>query len=69
MPDRLVYADTSALVKLVVREAETEVMTERAQGWARIVTSEITVIELSRAVARARVDGRAEAGGTSRRGP
>lgn len=56
----IVYADTSALVKLVVREPETDAMTEHAIAWERIATSEITTIELSRAVTRARSDGRAD---------
>lgn len=56
----IVYADTSAIVKLVVREAETDAMTEAATAWERIATSEITTIELPRAVKRARADRRAE---------
>lgn len=62
MPDRsaTVYADTSALVKLVVAEAETNALSADATAWERIVTSEITVIELHRAVKRARADGRAD---------
>jgi predicted nucleic acid-binding protein len=56
----IVYADTSAVVKLVVREAETDAMTEAATEWERIATSEIATIELPRAVKRARTDGRAE---------
>jgi uncharacterized protein len=55
-----VYADTSALVKLVVAETETDALTAAAAAWERIVTSEITVIELHRAVKRARADGRAD---------
>lgn len=55
-----IYADTSALVKLVVAEAETDTLTEHASDWERIITSEITAIELSRAVKRARADGRAD---------
>jgi predicted nucleic acid-binding protein len=55
-----VYADTSALVKLVVAEAETAALTAAATAWERIVTSEIAAIELHRAATRARADGRAE---------
>lgn len=56
----IIYADTSAIVKLVVREAETDAMTEAATEWERIATSEITTIELPRAIKRARSDGRAQ---------
>jgi uncharacterized protein len=56
----VVYADTSALVKLVVREAETEALTEQVSEWERIATSDITTIELPRAVRRARSNGRAD---------
>jgi predicted nucleic acid-binding protein len=55
-----VYTDTSALVKLVVAEAETDALTASVNAWERIVTSEITAIELHRAVKRARTDGRAD---------
>lgn len=55
-----VYVDTSALVKLVVREAETDAVVESAAQWERVVTSEITAIELVRAVKRARSDRRAD---------
>jgi predicted nucleic acid-binding protein len=58
--DGIVYADTSALVKLVVHEAETDVLTEQVSGWERVASSEIAAIELPRAVARARHDGRAD---------
>lgn len=56
----IIYADTSAIVKLVVREAETDAMTEAATDWERVATSEITTIELPRAIKRARADGRAQ---------
>jgi uncharacterized protein with PIN domain len=46
----LLYADTSALVKLVVREAETAVLEEELSRWTDLVTSAVTSIELSRAV-------------------
>jgi predicted nucleic acid-binding protein len=50
----VLYADTSALVKLVVREAESEALAEELRSWDEIATSTITSIELTRAVARAR---------------
>jgi hypothetical protein len=42
----VLYADTSALVKLVVREAETEALDRTIVEWDRIATSEIAAIEL-----------------------
>lgn len=52
--------DTSALVKLAVREIESAAVESELRGWDRVATSELTSIELPRAVTRARVDGRAE---------
>lgn len=54
----VLYADTSALVKLVVREVESDVVETEVARWDRIATSEIATIELPRATARARADGR-----------
>lgn len=56
----VLYVDTSALVKLVIREGESEAIEAEISSWERIATSEIAAIELPRAVARARADGRAE---------
>jgi uncharacterized protein len=50
----VLYLDTSALVKLVVREAETDALEEELARWSDLATSAITSVELSRAVARAR---------------
>lgn len=55
----VLYADTSALVKLVVREAESEAIEAEVSRWDRVATSDIAAIELPRATARARADGRA----------
>jgi predicted nucleic acid-binding protein len=52
----VLYADTSALVKLVVREAESDELESALGGKQEIATSLITTIELTRAVARARTD-------------
>ena len=52
----VLYVDTSALVKLVIREAESDVLEEELRRWSELVTSVTTSIELSRAVARARSD-------------
>ncbi|MCW2987052.1 MAG: Ribonuclease VapC46 [Conexibacter sp.] len=55
----VLYADTSALVKLVVREAESDAIEAEVSRWDLIATSDIAAIELPRATARARADGRA----------
>lgn len=48
------YLDTSALVKLLVREAESEAIEVELLRWDRLATSLVTEVELPRAVARAR---------------
>jgi predicted nucleic acid-binding protein len=50
----VLYVDTSALVKLVIREAESDVLEEQLGRWSDLATSVVTSIELTRAVARAR---------------
>ncbi len=56
-PERgALYVDTSALVKLVVREAESDALEEELGRWSDLATSTITSIEFFRAVARARAD-------------
>jgi predicted nucleic acid-binding protein len=55
----VLYADTSALVKLVVREAESNAIEAEVSRWDLIATSDIAAVELPRATARARADGRA----------
>ena len=52
------YVDTSALVKLVVRERESEALEDALSTWRGLATSSITTIELPRAAQRARADGR-----------
>ena len=52
----VLYADTSALVKLVIREAESDALESALTGWPAFATSTITAIELTRAVARARAE-------------
>ena len=56
VPQGVVYIDTSALVKLVVREAESDALKQTLSDLGELATSAITSIELARAVARARVD-------------
>lgn len=52
------YVDTSALVKLVVHEAESDALEAALSTWRGLATSSITTIELPRAAQRARADGR-----------
>jgi predicted nucleic acid-binding protein len=59
-PQGVVYIDTSALVKLVVREAESDALEHALPDLGELATSTITSIELARAVARARADGAAD---------
>lgn len=56
MPDVL-YADTSALVKLAVVEAETAAVRAELAAYDAVVSSVITEVELSRAVLRAKQHG------------
>jgi predicted nucleic acid-binding protein len=60
VPDGVVYIDTSALVKLVVREAESDALEHALPDLGELATSAITSIELARAVTRARTDRTAE---------
>jgi predicted nucleic acid-binding protein len=60
VPQGVVYIDTSALVKLVVREAESDALERALPDLGELATSAITTIVLARAVARARADGTAE---------
>lgn len=50
----VLYADTSALVKLLVREAESEAVEAELARWPGIATSSIASIEIARALLRAR---------------
>src|SRR3982750_3295641 len=52
------YVDTSALVKLVVRESESGALEGALLTWRGLATSTITTVELPRAARRARADGR-----------
>ncbi len=55
---RVLYADTSSLLKLVVREAESTTVEHELTTWAGVASSSIAAIELRRAVLRARADQR-----------
>jgi predicted nucleic acid-binding protein len=48
------YLDTSALVKLLVREAESEAIEVELLRWSKLATSLVTNVELPRVISRAR---------------
>lgn len=50
----VLYLDSSALVKLAVREPETAALEAELRRWSLRATSSITTIEVNRAAARAR---------------
>jgi uncharacterized protein len=50
----ILYVDTSALLKLLVREAESEAVETELLQWSKLATSVVTEVELPRAIARAR---------------
>lgn len=50
----ILYVDTSALLKLLVREAESEAVETELLQWNKLATSVVTEVELPRAIARAR---------------
>lgn len=50
----ILYVDTSVLVKLLVREAESEAVEVELLRWGRLATSVVKEVELPRSVARAR---------------
>lgn len=56
MGGELLYLDSSALVKLVLPEAESTALLESLAGWPGHVTSELASVEVLRAVRRAAVD-------------
>jgi predicted nucleic acid-binding protein len=53
-PPAILYVDTSALLKLLVREAESAAIERELLTWEELATSVIAEVELPRAVARAR---------------
>lgn len=52
----ILYVDTSALLKLLVREAESTSIERELLNWGKLATSVIAEVELPRAVARARTE-------------
>jgi predicted nucleic acid-binding protein len=53
VPDALLYLDASALVKLVVREAESAALSSELMAWPAQVSSIISEVEVPRAARRA----------------
>lgn len=53
MEDELLYLDSSALVKLILPEAESEALLKSLSTWPVRVTSEIARVEVMRAARRA----------------
>jgi predicted nucleic acid-binding protein len=51
-PPAILYVDTSALLKLLVREAESSAIERELLTWSELATSVIAEVELPRAVAR-----------------
>ncbi len=62
--ERLVYLDTSAFVKLVIPEPETDALVTALTGKVRLVASEILEVEALRAARRATGDDGATAART-----
>lgn len=52
-----VYLDTSAIVKLVVREAESDALFEALERWPDRVSSAVAAVEVHRALRRAGASG------------
>ena len=60
MGGELLYLDSSALVKLVLPEAETTALLASLAAWPTRVTSELAGVEVLRAVRRVATDGALE---------
>lgn len=60
MSGELLYLDSSALVKLVLPEAESAVLLESLTAWPARLSSELSRVEVVRAVRRATADPAAE---------
>ncbi|HEV7515295.1 MAG TPA: hypothetical protein VGR07_03255, partial [Thermoanaerobaculia bacterium] len=56
MSSKLLYLDSSALVKLVLPERESEVLLLSLAAWPACVTSELAGVEVVRAARRSSVD-------------
>jgi predicted nucleic acid-binding protein len=53
-PPAILYVDTPAPLKLLVREAESAAIERKLLTWRELATSVVTEVELPRAVTRAR---------------
>lgn len=53
MPGDLLYLDSSALVKLVLPEAETGALIELLGSWPQRLSSDMAIVEVSRSARRA----------------
>ncbi len=60
MSEKLLYLDSSALVKLVLPEPETEALFAYLSSWSDLVSSEIAVVEVLRATRRVSLEAEAE---------
>src|SRR5262245_24503176 len=60
MAGEILYLDSSALVKLVLPEAESSALLESLSPWPVLVTSDLARVEVVRAARRATVDPAAE---------
>ncbi|MFQ5740877.1 MAG: type II toxin-antitoxin system VapC family toxin [Acidobacteriota bacterium] len=58
MDNGIVYLDSSALVKLILEEPESEALLARLAYWANRVSSELAIVEVTRAARRASTDPR-----------
>ena len=56
MEEGLLYLDSSALVKLVAREPESDALATLLRQWPERVTSEVAAVEVSRAARGASTD-------------
>ncbi len=52
MDDRLLYLDSSAIVKLAVEEPESRALALLITAWPHRVSSQLTLLEVSRAIRR-----------------
>lgn len=60
MSGEILYLDSSALVKLVLPEAESAALLESLAGWPARVTSELARVEVLRAARRASLEAEVE---------
>ncbi len=52
----MVYLDSSAIVKLIVDEPDSQVLRAAAEGWERRATSALSRVEVARAIRRLGVE-------------